>query len=381
MKRLPVNLPLTYYLLPVTCGCYNGFYFDAAYGLVQTALSHQGTSVLPNDNMWSNVPGGYFGIDAATGFNSPIINWYYRYDPLHPEFDYSMSTTAAQRIIKISTGNPSQSSCTACFWPLMAGMSENGGVTLTSINQLEMDAILQAENDYGELSPSFLYFEKQYAFDVLSNQINIQNPQNSLFLNDLRNGNIGTFQKIHQLIQEEKYDSALLLNQLITPENNLEVNRRWVDQVYLDFIASQRVMPQLIIDQLIDLASASPFVEGDAVYTARAIVNYQEEELNPKSMEGNNDDNENLTESWSIVTVFPNPANDKLMLETKDGQGFSGLLILRNTLGVKVLEKEIRMDGVYTSVDLKGLGEGMYFYELFADGHEKTQCGKLIICR
>jgi len=75
------------------------------------------------------------------------------------------------------------------------------------------------------------------------------------------------------------------------------------------------------------------------------------------------------------VQVRPNPARDRVeLLLSRRSQG-KGRFILRNTLGEKVLDKEV--DETRSSFDLSGISRGVYFYRGLEDG--KLASGKLVI--
>lgn len=246
----------------------------------------------------------------------------------------------------------------------------------------ELESILEQTNDYGEMDESFGYFEKQYVYSTLSTSTISNNLLTNELMSLISSSSIEDFADVYRLFDANRPDSAEIMNNRIVPVNQIEVNRQWVNDVCIQYILPQKSIPQNIIDELINLASSSPFVEGDAVYTARAIVNYQEEEpLNPKSLVENIEESETSIETYSFVNVYPNPANTELQLGTIDGQSFSVQLVLLNTLGVIVLDKAFNISGESTSVDLIGIGEGIYFYELFTTDRQRIQNGKLIICR
>jgi hypothetical protein len=221
--------------------------------------------------------------------------------------------------------------------------------------------IINETNNYNELDGSFKYFEKQYAYDVLSSEININNSSVENFFETLENGNIGKFNKIYQMIDRNQFNSALIANNSIVPTNQIEVNRKWVNGVYLDYVAPQRSIPQTTIDELETLASSSPFVNGDAVYTARAIVGYTEPELNNKNMEQDNPQDEIVTNNPVLVHVYPNPTSDFIIVEVTGEIREPVLFTIYNVLGYK--KKEVLISNGKMKIDISDFNQGAYWYD------------------
>ena len=356
-------------------GSYNGFYFDAAYGTVQTALSSQGIATLPNDNKWLNVPANFFGIDAGATFLLPTpISWYYR--NVGAQYNPTLSATAAGSIIKFSAGNPLQSSCTSCGGMFMSGLNSTAS---NFFNTSEIESIIDESSNYGELDASFKYFEKQYAYNTLSNTETLNDQTASEFLLELANGNIGKFDRIYRMIQYDQYDSAVILNNLISPINQIEINRQWVNKVYLDYVVPQITIPQNLINELEILASSSPFVNGDAVYTARAIVGYTENETGVNNKSREVIQNDTILQILKVeIKVYPNPANDYVTVEIIGNTDKSIKFLIMNTLGIRLLEKTLYSN--LNRIEVHQIKRGIYIYEAsFVGTNEPIIKGRLII--
>jgi len=361
-------------------GSYNGFYFDAAYNSVQTAISKQGDSTHPWDNKWYYYS-TYYGIDGP--YNATPKKWFYRNSaPYIPTEPFSL----VQYIQLTPAVNPVAVNCASCTYGyLMAGNSlENTNQAIDPESEEpdynEMDAIMNESNNYNELDESFKYFEKQYAYDVLANTENLDEASGE-FLEELKNGNIGKFEKVYGMIQNEQYDSAAMLNSSILPINQLEANRKWVNNVYFDYVVPQVEIPQNVITELENLASSSPFVNGDAVYTARAIVRYTEIEVPTKGMEI-------IPEADSVkaeliaIKVYPNPANDYITVEVVGNADKSIKFVITNTLGIKVFEKLLNNSNSVNKIDIHQLKQGFYIYEaLFEITGESIFKGRIVLTR
>lgn len=124
----------------------------------------------------------------------------------------------------------------------------------------------------------------------------------------------------------------------------------------------------------------SRILNGDAVYTARAIVGYKEFEVTPKSMEM--PDGDSLKMEQIAIIVYPNPATDFLTVEILGNTEKTIKFVLTNTLGVKVLEKMLNVSNSIFKIDVHILKQGMYIYEaLFDITGESIYKGRIIINR
>ncbi|HPI55312.1 MAG TPA: T9SS type A sorting domain-containing protein, partial [Chitinophagaceae bacterium] len=362
-------------------GSYNGFYFDASYNSVQTAISKQGDSTHPTDNKWTFYS-TYYGIDGP--YNAPVKKWFYRnsapYIPTEP--------LALMSFIQLTPAvNPVAVNCASCTYGyLMAGNSipseyQTANSLSTNSDLSEMDAIMNESNSYNELDESFRYFEKQYAFHKLDANSQSLNAITGNYYYDLKNSNIGRFENVYSQVEEGQIENAKLLNNQINPSNNIENYRKWVNSIYFDFVVPQKPIPQNTVDELITLASSSPFVNGDAVYTARAIVGYTEPEINNKNMEQDNQQDENIANSNVKVRVYPNPAERNITVELIGIQEELCSFIIRNTLGINLLEKVIKTDGSPITIDVGKLSNGLYLYEVLNSEKVIIDKGSLVISK
>ncbi|HNY60550.1 MAG TPA: T9SS type A sorting domain-containing protein [Bacteroidales bacterium] len=281
--------------------------------------------------------------------------------------------------------NPVSVNCASCTYGY-----QMAGNYVQNINQInypqtggpeftEMDAIMSESNFYNELDESFKYFEKQYAYDVLANAGTIDIQAEGEFLNELANGNIGKFSRVYGMILREQYDSASFLNNSVSPVNQIEINRKWVNEVYLSYVVPQTTIPQSTIDKLEILESSSPFVNGDAVYTARAIVCYTEPVMNNRNMEGDNQQAETDTNTTVEVHVYPNPSQGNITVEVIGLHDELCKFVIRNALGINLYEKAIKANGLLLSIDLGRLSNGIYFYELISAEKVVIDKGRIVI--
>ncbi len=269
---------------------YNGFYFENN----STAISTQGTDQFPTDNNWV-----YY--NSNPGIAGDIIlpeDWYYRNVGGLPTYIPTKSLSISSYISLYASINPSNLHCSSCLGSkMMEPVDSNLYALQTEINNQAMGAIIGDSNNYNELNASFKYFEKQYAYDVLNNEDVTGNETLSDYLATLKDGGIGKFDAVYGMIGREQFDSAGVMNQSIEPINTIEENRKLVNAVYLQYVVPQQTLPNNTISELYSLATASPFVEGDAVYTARVILGMEAEEF----------EDHNLSDSITIRGFLKGP--------------------------------------------------------------------------
>jgi hypothetical protein len=77
--------------------------------------------------------------------------------------------------------------------------------------------------------------------------------------------------------------------------------------------------------------------------------------------------------SSSAIRVYPNPAANDLNIDLGT-QAQKGEIILYNIAGNEVLRQDISS---FERIDISGLRDGFYFYEIFGDG-KLIQVGRVI---
>ncbi len=374
----------------VSDGNYNGFYFnDILTGInSQTALSAQGTLSSPNDNTWYHDVTNFYRIDGT--YTGIPIYWYYRGDPyLYNQYYPSVPTSLINNITPEPAINPVAVNCQSCtYGTMMAGNSNQpanqiSSSSSTGINNTELTAIMNESNNYQQLDESFKYFEKQYAYQKLEENQQLLTTTQSNYFYSLKNSNIGKFEQIYQELKDDNISSAVSINNQISPTNNIETYRKWVNSVYFDYIIPQKPLPQNIINDLVTLASSSPFVNGDAVYSARAIVDYTDPEAieKPKSLKQNNPNSNSGSKHDITVNVYPNPAENIINVEIKGLNGEPCKFVIRNILGTGLIEREIKAEVTKITIDISKLSNGLYFYEVLNTVNENIKNARFVISK
>ena len=110
-------------------------------------------------------------------------------------------------------------------------------------------------------------------------------------------------------------------------------------------------------------------------------MGYTEPEINNKNMEQDNQQDENIANSNVKVRVYPNPAERNITVELIGIQEELCSFIIRNTLGINLLEKVIKTDGSPITIDVGKLSNGLYLYEVLNSEKVIIDKGSLVISK
>jgi PKD repeat protein len=153
----------------------------------------------------------------------------------------------------------------------------------------------------------------------------------------------------------------------------------------------QKVLDAAHRTALETVAEKCPYEYGAGVYMARAMLSHHnmmpytavhecETPMPPPSAK-REEVEETLTDAdplTSIVHVYPNPAQDMVIVEIRTGEEASFDFMLWGVAGNRLLSLALK-DGI-NSVDVSHLPSGIYFYTV-SEGHAPKQNGKLVILK
>ena len=163
---------------------------------------------------------------------------------------------------------------------------------------------------------------------------------------------------------------------LIADTNDINHNRILVGTIYLNTWAQNNY--QLTKDQcdiLTNIAYSDPFMEGDAVYTARVILNIDPAAIDvksaifiqyPKEVKPN------------AVHVYPNPAKEMIIVAFDQPIADDGIVEIWNIMGSRLLTNTIPKAYTQQNINVSSLSSGIYFY-VIKISNDKYSSGKLII--
>ncbi len=326
---------------------YYGFYLPNS-GTVATVYNNQGTSAMPNDNQWTDHPSPDNGINTyritgdANSTIYPSRNWYYRAgtNSYYPNVGIPNPATSFAAMSQLPSNYPSP--CGS-----KGGDDENTANTdSTSI----METIIPDSANLA-VQMRYLYMSMLFSSNAEQFATEISQDGQGLYLN------IPLIAKINELAQNDTtIDSAIVLNNMLAPVNEMETYRKFVNAVYLNNVVKEIQPSTELIDELYTIADMAPNIGGEAVYIARAILNYD-----PELMHRDNiiiplktaPDKEN-------IQYYPNPASDVLTVVSTGNFAPNSKIELYDITGRLVFGAAINSESSNTSISLKDIKQGLY---------------------
>lgn len=321
--------------------CYEGCYFNSA------NIGHQiAPNTFTNNRWYSSIHHNLEGNVSSTTY------WYY--DPSIAEmnpFPYNCTN-----MIYSSSG--SANSLCAAF----GGKLSEEQDSLDIRDELIGD-IVSGENDYVTNDAALKTWDEQFAYSILtedSGWLDLGSNEDALYQNyydSISITNTGWIQKSIDYISNGKFDSASYANENINATNEIESNRKTVNEILL--VYSQMELPVLDSEQikiLTPIAYSDPLNNGEAVYTARVLLG-----IDPDG----NVKYENYTEEFSKdenrwMHIYPNPASDVLNIEVLSSSP-SFTLNLYSITGKLVLQTEIEQG--FSTLNISDLKGGVYIIQ------------------
>ncbi len=124
---------------------------------------------------------------------------------------------------------------------------------------------------------------------------------------------------------------------------------------------------------LFSIAMLTPYIGGEGVYSARAMLGIDPEDYNLPYRLGHFADTVKVDEVNSIK-IYPNPTKDNLIIEFNN-EFNNAEFILYDILGKELINKTI--NGTKVRVDLGSINSGIYFYSIRGCNFEALT-GKII---
>ncbi len=337
-----------------------------------TILGNIGFSNRASDNVWSNKPGyqntGYHTYTyGADGNFSPL--WTRGGGlPYEPTFNGSniaiykvdIKTNATGALLDCGGAQP----CPGCF------VAQNGNNGLPAFSSYYAD-------DTAKWLAQYQYYV------ALANDSLIVNKAVQAFKDSMELSAVGKMLDFNENLNSSlKFKSSLLA---VNPSNIQESKLKTVFNLKYDIVNnSWDTLPAHVFNTLNTIASECPFIEGPAVYEARALVNqflnigYNNPCEDYATVAPPLKRLKNPTEinADRAISVYPNPAkqifNITIALDSKE----KAQVILLDMNG-RVMKKENLRNGT-NELNIEYLSSGIYFYQIFIDDLIK-QSDKLII--
>ncbi len=337
-------------------------------------LLDQGTLTRPQDNFFQQMQGPFVsGLLNTVPNNYFNTKWYYR--NTNAGYVISNIDNHVGWPINITSQTPS---CTGGIIPPPDPTDDEYN---TYIDEMYGE-IVRNELDYVELEDEFEYFDDEYLYEVLYNNPGIMNlgePEDTAYANFyayLTNSNVREFIDVQGSINEDDINQALMDNGAIVAQNVIEANKKYVNDVYLNSFAQDKYFTESQRQTLQTIAMLTPYIGGDAVYSARVMLGINPNTYNLAYRIGNFADSNSVVTEDNILKTYPNPVKGMLTLEFVYPLEVSSVFTLFDVMGRVVMEVQLSADNNQFEINTSDLENGIYFYNLSTDDKAK---GKIII--
>ncbi len=346
---------------------YYGFYMPNASGSTTTIYSDQKTPEgYPNDNQWTDhpSPNTYYPTYRITGdANSSIVpkNWYYRAgtNSYYPNVISPNPATSFALMFQLPSSYPS---------PCGSKGGDDEDIVISD-STTTIESIIP---DNSNLAVQMRYLYMSMLF----------NSNTELFANEIGQveqdlyTNIPLIAKINHLAQcDTTIDRAIELNNSLVPVNEMETNRKVVNNIYLNYVAKEVQPSNELIVELYTIADMAPNIGGEAVYIARAILNYEPTTRNKQDFD--------ILAKLSIndnIQWYPNPAIDILNIASLETFATGSKIELYDITGRMVLSTVIDSESNILTISLKELKQGLYLC-VIKKGEEILSSSKISIIK
>jgi hypothetical protein len=253
-------------------------------------------------------------------------------------------------------------------------------------DQQRMVSIINEEGDFAELSDIEKYNYKKTVFAELWFNNELMNKGTDYdhvlqaFYDEMLETPMGQLFVLGGIIETDPGEATNLIS-TISPRNKPEENEIAVDGIYLttwakgDFELSQDQK-----DLLYEIAIQNPATGGDAVYSARVMLELLVDDISDEGTSNRKSSNAFSFKKYHEVKLYPNPATDFIYCEVRFSDHEKGKLDIFDGYG-KLIQTKKLMHG-YNDIQLntQQLNNGIYFIRVVSDD-AYTFNGKIIISK
>ncbi|MEI6822775.1 MAG: T9SS type A sorting domain-containing protein [Bacteroidota bacterium] len=363
------------------CNTFNNNYYGFNFGDL-SHLTNQGIQVNGINrnynpyNQWINdapsFPTHKRMID--NGLNFPGFHYYYA--PASSIYDPTVSMPWSPWIFPIvNSGGNSLCTETGQTGPV-------GPISTLAERETQLGQIVRNQLIYDTLQSQYTAMAREYAYLLLANDTTIINMGDTsdyvyqAFYTTMQTSDAAHTLNAREAMYENKLDIAQQELNMIADTNAVNHNRIIVDNIYLNTWAQNNY--ELTKEQsgiLYDIAYLDPNANGDAVYTARVMLNIDPDDVEVKSAIFIQHPKEVTP---NTVHVYPNPAKETITIAFDQAILNDGIVEIWSIVGNKLLSTSIPKATAQQRVDVSSLTSGIYFYVVKING-DKLSSGKLII--
>ena len=268
-------------------------------------------------------------------------------------------------------------------------VSESGGPLTTDPNinadarEIAYGQIVRDEKFYGDLEEEYRKKDREYVYEMLRSYpelINMGNIDDNLYLNfynNLYQSDLDNVIAMKEAMYEQNFALAKEKIANIASDDGINSNRKIASSIYLNTWAKHKY--ELSEEQeaaLTTLAYLTPYAGGDAVYTARVMLDINPDDINVDFAIG--PPNSKASNKELSVFVYPNPARDNLNLKFNDIISNDGSIEIYGMMGNLVYTSLISKGTTEMQLNVNSINSGLYYYTIKVNNN-KINSGKITI--
>jgi hypothetical protein len=239
----------------------------------------------------------------------------------------------------------------------------------TALRERKLGKILRNENQYQALQTEFTLYDQEYFYTEFEDDSSLlylggtDDEDYQAMYTQMKNSNFGKFADARKLIDEGDFDNAELKVNSINPQHLIEQNRKTATKIYLQSFAKDRALDPLQREQLMDIALMTPYIGGDAVYSARVMLGIDPDDYGVAYKFAQPEIIEKTSET---VLVYPNPLKDEITIRFVNGISSIGAdFRVFDLLGNLVFSSKLEND--ITKLKIENINAGIYVYSIFVE--------------
>lgn len=336
-----------------------------------------GSPSAASDNVWDEPLYSFFRHTfCISGTNGANIFWYTRsgtgiYYPSTNANDFSPGVTSIGSTGNLITSAPMNTTCTA---------------PCTSCTRMHLIPIAKDSVLYTFAPAENKWQDKNYAVKKLRSDSSLMSGGGSddialqQFYQTEMLGNIGKLRLVAENIADGNISDALLMNDLINPQNALEQNQKTVNDIYLNSIGHG--IPTLDVLQtqtLTNIAMQDALDAGPAVYDARVMLNINKDIIVPED-ESQRSMSINSENTSQLFRLYPNPNNGVMMLDYNLNANDKGEILIYDITSKLIISYSLNNKINQLIINNEQLNNGIYFYHITVN-NKIVKSDKLVIIK
>lgn len=229
--------------------------------------------------------------------------------------------------------------------------------------------IVRNENNYVSLDEQYKVYDMTTLYSELKSDTNLMYMGDTAdaayqqFYAAQQADNTGKFDEVQNLIKDGDIAMAMNRNSSVQDQKMIDYYLKTATDMYLKtYCADNYNLSAYQLDFLTGLANITPWEGGEGVYIARYMLNI-EDDLNEAEYAINRQGNNTAIQS-NTAKLYPNPAQNEVMIEFDKPLATDGLLEIYGFTANKIQSIELKSGKQFISVSTKDLKPGIYMYRI-----------------